>query len=145
MAVDRVRAENREMILWTPAQVAAFLVYARCHLLYTLFYPARASSLRIGELLDLRWNDIEGDRLHVRHTLLKQKGKYTLGYTKTTKGHRVVTLAPDTVAVLEEHRRRQEQEREAVGEAWNHPGHMFTTEVGTYLDQRNVLRTWHRL
>lgn len=145
MAVDRVRAEKREMILWTPEQVAAFLQHAKSHRLYPLFYLATTSGLRIGELLALRWTDLEGDRLHVRHTLPKEKGKWTLGSTKTTKGHRVVTLAPDTVAVLEEHRRRQEQEREAVGEAWNHPGHMFTTEVGTYLDQRNVLRTWHRL
>lgn len=145
IAVDKVRAEKRDMTLWTTAQVGLFLEEAKQHRLYALFYLAITSGLRIGELLALTWDDQKGSTLHVRRNLTKQDGRLVLASTKTSKGQRLVTLATDTLQVLEEHRKRQEAERNLAEDAWRHPGHMFTTEIGTYLDHRNVLRVWHRL
>lgn len=73
------------------------------------------------------------------------EGKYLLAPTKTEKGTRRVPLADDTLAVLRTHRTAQETERELLGEAWEHPEHMFVSVIGSYLDQRNVTTVWHRL
>lgn len=144
-AVDPVKAEKRDMTLWDPGQVEQFLEHAKSHRLYPLFYLAITSGLRIGELLALSWDDLKGNTLHVRHNLTKQNGQLTLATTKTTKGHRFVTIAADTLEVLKTHRQDQEAMKDLLGDAWEHPTHMFTTEIGTYLDHRNVLRVWHRL
>lgn len=144
-AVDKVRVDKRDMTIWTTEQVGAFLEHAKSHKLYALFYLAITSGLRIGELLALSWSDLDGNLLHVRRNLTKQGGTWALASTKTSKGRRVVTLASDTLEALAEHRRNQAADQELVGEGWQRPGHMFTTEIGTYLDHRNVLRTWHGL
>ncbi len=145
IAVERARTEKRDMTIWTTEQVGQFLEQSRQHRLHALFYLAITSGLRIGELLALTWSDLNGSTLRVRRNLTKIEGRLTLATTKTTKGQRLVSLAQDTLAVLEQHRQTQQAEIELVGEGWEHPGHMFTTEIGTFLDNRNVLRVWHRL
>jgi integrase len=47
-----------------------------------------------------------------------------------------------TLEALREHRARQAAERLAA-RVWDDSGHVFTTEIGTPLDGRNVSRTWH--
>jgi len=143
-SVNRVREEKREMTIWTTEQIVQLLDAAKDHRLYPLFYLAITSGIRIGELLALTWDDLKGDTLQVRHNLVKEGGVFSLASTKTSKGRRTVSIASDTRKVLEQHRRKQEMEREVVGDAWQQPGHIFTTQIGTYLDQRNVLRVWHR-
>lgn len=142
---DRVRAEKREMVLWTTEQVKEVVEQAKGHKLFPLFYLALTSGLRIGELLGLAWDDLEGNLLHVRRNLTKQAGVPTLATTKTAKGKRKVTLPDDTLEVLAKHRTQQNSERELVGDGWQHPGHMFTTAIGSFLDYRDVLRVWHRI
>ena len=145
LGVSRARETKREMTLWTPDQVTTFLEKAKAHRLYALFYLAITSGLRIGEILGLQWDDLQNGTFHVRRSLSRVKGKYVLASTKTEKGTRRVPLADDTLAVLEAHRRAQESEQENLGDAWEHPEHMFVSVIGSYLDQRNVTTVWHRL
>lgn len=144
-SVDKASVERAERILWTTEQIGAFLARAEPHSLYPLFYLAITSGLRIGELLALTWDDLQGNRLHVRRNLTKQDGKLTLDSTKTSKGRRIVTLAKDTLDVLADHKTKQASQQAKLGDSWQHSGHMFTTTIGTFLDYRNVLRVWHNL
>lgn len=144
-AVDKARVERAERILWTTEQIGAFLAKAQPHALYPLFYLAITSGLRIGELLALTWDDLQGNRLHVRRNLTKDDGKLMLDTTKTSKGRRIVTLADDTLEVLEGHKAKQASQQAKLGDSWQQPGHMFTTTIGSFLDYRNVLRVWHKL
>jgi integrase len=140
-----VRETKREIDPWKPSEVQCFIDYACGHRLYPLFYLAITSGLRFGELLGLRWEDLQGNTLRVRNNLTKENGQWVLSTPKTSKSVRYVALAEDTLAVLATHRAAQAKEIAYLGEAWEHPNHMFVTEVGTFLDQRNVLRVWHRL
>jgi integrase len=141
----RVRETKQEMRLWEPHETMRFLTYARIHRLYPLFYLAITSGLRLGELLGLRWQDLKGNTLTVRHNLSKQDGKLVLATPKTHQGIRRVALADDTLEILATHRAAQAEEIAYLGDAWEHPHHMFVSEIGTYLDQRNVTRVWHGL
>ena len=109
-----------------------FLAVARPHRLYALFYTAIDTGLRHGELLALRWNDVQSDRRKATAS-------------KTPKGKRVVSLTPATRDVLDLHRERQAAEFSELGEEHGEDGLVFTSEVGTKLDQRNVTRLRHRL
>lgn len=143
--VDRMHTPQREMTLWSVEQTNAFLTAAREDRLYPMFHLALATGMRVGEILGLQWDDLEGDTLHVRRSLNVEAGRPTLAEPKTNRGRRSIALDPDTVTILEEHRQRQAQERQLLGEAWEHPSHMFTTEIGTYLDHSNVRRVWNRI
>ena len=59
------------------------------------------------------------------------------GSTKNDKG-RVLRIAPETVAVLREHRAAQEKQREAVGDRWVETGFVFTKEHGEHLRPRHA-------
>ena len=61
-AVAPLPEQPREMTLWTPEQAARFLDASRDNRLYALFYLDMATGLRRGELLALRWHDIQGRR-----------------------------------------------------------------------------------
>ncbi len=118
-AVDALKHERREMRLWSAAEVSQFLDTAREHRLYALFYVAMSTGLRCGELLGLKWSDLEGSTLHVNRSLGHIRGKLAVSTPKTRKGHRRVALSPDVLEVLAQHRERQNAERAALKSAWS--------------------------
>lgn len=130
--VQSVKETKREQIIWNPEEAIRFLAAARPHRLYALFYVAMATGLRHGELLQLRWEDLEGAILWVRKS-------------KTAKGVRRVSLSPDVVEAFEEHRQRQNGEKAQLGDSWVDPGLVFASAIGTTLNRRNVTRLRHNL
>ena len=139
-ATEPVKEPHREMTLWEPEQAARFLDVARGHRLYAFFYLGMATGLRRGELLGLRWVDIEGSLLHVKQTLVKVGSQLILSTPKTRKGFRTVALSPDVLEVLLLHRQRQDAERTLLGDTWKHPELVFTSEAGTPLNPDNLKR-----
>ena len=144
-AVDRLRETPKEATLWTPEQVRTFLNTAKDHRLYAAFYLMIVTGLRRGEVLGLRWNDLEDDSLRVIQTITVVENKVAFGTPKTERGARRVTLPPDAVEVLAQHRAAQDTEHAKIPEAWEHPELVFTTEIGTPLHPRNFYRTWQGL
>ncbi len=111
--------------------------------LEALYRLAIASGLRQGELLGLRWQDVDrkGSTLSVRHTL--QQGTNTLAEPKTERSRRTIALDEDTVESLRQHRLRQLEDRLAAGSQWQELDHVFATSVGTPIDHRNLVRSFH--
>jgi integrase len=107
-----------------------------------LFRLMLATGLRRGEALGLHWADVDLDagRLRVRWTLTRTSKGLHLGEPKTDKSRRTVPLPRSTVETLRAHRLKQAEERLAAAEAWQEHGLVFTTEIGTPLEPRNVLR-----
>ena len=101
-----------------------------------------STGMRRGELLGLRWQDVGTDTVTIRQTIVPVAGKLTVSTPKTAKGKRRVAVSPDVIAVLTEHRRRQEAESLTVGEAWADSGLVFTTEIGTAIHPDSVKRHW---
>ncbi len=103
---------------------------------------AVSTGLRQGELLGLRWRDIDFDagRLTVAHTLTI--GRRELAEPKTDRARRTLTLGGEPLAALREQRRRQLEERLAVGSRWQDGGFVFTTSHGTPYDAANIRRAF---
>ena len=138
--VDVPAKSKTEMQHLTREQAQVFLASVAGDRLETLYVLVLATGARQGELLGLRWEDVdlEADRLAVRHTLSRIDG--TLGEPKTARGKRTVPLPPFVVASLREHRRHQLEQRLAAGRRWTDGGYVFTTRTGTALHSKNVLR-----
>jgi integrase len=122
-------------------QARRFLEAVEHDRLRALYVVTLTTGLRRGEVLALRWDDIDLDRglLSVRRSLRKVPGGWDFGEPKTRSSRRVVKLPDIAVHALKAHRLNQLEERLAAP-AWLDPTLVFATQVGTPLDGRNLLR-----
>jgi integrase len=109
---------------------------------------ALATGLRIGELLALRWPDIdfETGRLSVRRTVQRITGKgLVFGATKTHRSGRAVTLGESTFKALLEHHASQAALIASSGDAYNDLGLIFAQPLGDPYDPGRVSRAFRKL
>jgi integrase len=116
-SADPPRKQTRERQAWTAEQLAAFLRHVKGDRLYAAYHLAAMTGMRRGEVLGLRWRDLDLDagRLTVVQTLIVVGPDYEFGTPKTARGRRSLALDPGTVAVLRDHREAQELERHYLG------------------------------
>jgi integrase len=128
------RVEHREIEAWDAPQVRAFLDGIRGHRLEALFTVAVVTGLRQGELLGLRWSDVDlsAGTLTVRHALQCVDGRLQLVETKTPRSRRTVPLPELALRAL-----RTAQDGPIVGT------HLFTTPSGGPLYPNAVLREFY--
>ncbi|MFI1702798.1 tyrosine-type recombinase/integrase [Streptomyces griseoruber] len=130
----------------TADEARKFLAATSGHRLQSLFELALHTGLRKGELLGLRWEDLDLDRgtAAVRRTLQRTStGGLTTLPTKTRASERRIALSARCLQSLKHH--REQQQREAAGTAWQHKGHVFTTAQGRPIDPTNLTRAFNTL
>ena len=96
-------ARAPEMAWWRPEDTSAFLAATAGSELGALFHVAAMTGMRRGELLGLRWSDVDlaRARLTVLRQLTSTDYQVRIGEPKTARGRRTIDLDPNTVAVLE--------------------------------------------
>ena len=143
--VDPPRAQDHEIRPLTPEEARRLIDAAVDDRLQALYLTALATGLRQGELLALRWLDVdlETRRLSVRHTLARVDGRLVLLEPKTERSRRTLVLPEVAVTALRAHRTRQRMERLVAGSRWHDTGHVFTTTVGTPIEAARVTRAFH--
>ena len=107
-----------------------------------LYVLAITTGLRRGELLGLRWDDVDLERgmLRVGRSLGREGGRLKLGETKNRRGRRQVNLTLRTVNALKAHRKRQLEERMRLVGTYEDRGLVFSTSVGTPVDPDNLVK-----
>ena len=120
-------------------QARRILEVARGNRLEALYVLAVTAGLRIGELLGLKWEDINLDieTLRVRRTKSQAKTGPTFTTPKNGKG-RHLRLTRQAVEALKSHKATQNVERLKLGDLWEDNGLVFCTHAGKPLDFRNV-------
>jgi len=116
--VDAPRVREEEIEILTAGEMQRVLEILREKPLYAITALALASGLRRGELLALRWQDInlDGAHLHVERALEETKrGGLAFKPPKTRHGRRTVTLPLPTIAMLHEHWKTQQEHRLRFG------------------------------
>lgn len=126
------RVPSRELNVWTAPQLRTFLEYVRTDRLYAGWMIACTTGMRRGEILGLRWKDVDlqGGRLSVTQTVVLVDGKPIISQPKTDRSSRRLALDPVTVAALKSYRRSQAEEKLAWGPAYQDTGLVFTREDG---------------
>lgn len=122
----------------TKDQAQQFLLAAKGHKLEGLLTLALATGMRRGELLGLRWQDvnIEDHSLQVRRTMARLgKEGVVESQPKTQKSKRKIVLPQFVVEVLKQHHIHQLETRIRVGTAWEENGLVFPNGFGRFLDQ----------
>src|SRR5215213_11827157 len=107
--VDPPKVHTQEVTPLTREEARRLLNTVRGDRLEALYVVALHTGLRQGELLALRWEDVDIEEkvLIVRRTITKDGGKLLIGPTKTAKGRRTVKLTRDAAEALREHLARQ--------------------------------------
>jgi integrase len=120
-------------VVLTPVQAMQVLNAIEDGSLRRLATVAMHTGLRQGELLGLRWEDIdlEQRKLHVRHALQRLARNYQLVETKSASSRRVVPLTPAAAEALHDERREQ-REAQLRAKLWRTPiaDLCFTTTTG---------------
>ena len=100
------------------------------------------TGLRSGELCGLKWRDVDlaAGSLHVRQQAQRTREGWTFTEPKTGAGRRSVTLPTVAIDALKVHRVSQNEERLALGPAWDDLDLVFANERGRPLERQNVLR-----
>lgn len=147
-AVDRPRVEQTETQILSEEQARQLLAIASGSLYETVFCLALISGMRKGELLGLKWSDLDltkGTILVQRQLQLVKPEGYILVPPKTKAGKRQIKLGQGMLAKLENHRRNQEALKAAAGDKWKENNLIFTSSIGTYMDQSRVHKEFKRL
>ncbi|MCX8073049.1 MAG: site-specific integrase, partial [Candidatus Binatia bacterium] len=144
-AVSPPRVTRYKVEPLTADEARRFLEAVRGSPEETLFALTIALGLRLGEVLGLRWEDIDLEErtLSVRYQL-QSRGSKTLTEPKSERSRRMLPLPSFLVEVLRVHRKRQRQMRLLAGSRWKDTRFVFTTTVGTPMDPRRVGRLFHR-
>jgi integrase len=139
-AVEAPRPTPKEIQPLDSQQVKALLEATQGNPLEALYALAVSTGLRQGELLALRWDDVdlEGGLVRVRRTLLRNRGHLLVGEPKTKKSRRTVRLTGTTIAALRAHLARQVDWMERLGDLYEDNGLVFTTERGTLINPTNL-------
>ncbi|MEU7180981.1 MULTISPECIES: site-specific integrase [Streptomyces] len=144
--VEAPKVDTYEGQLWTLEQTLAFILAARRDPLYAAFMLAVGLGLRRGEIVGLRWQDIDLDSrtVQIRKQRQRVRGEY---YEDDTKNRRKRTLPLPLlcVAPLRWQRLRQAAMRDKAGAGWHESDLVFTTRTGQPVEGSNVLRSFHRL
>jgi integrase len=108
--------------------------------LEALYVLAVTTGLRQGELLGLKWEDVdlEAGTLQVRRTLTTAKNGPTLSAPKTRGSRRSVKLPQTASDALRSHLDRQLGEIDRAGNLWRENGLIFASETGGPLSRQHV-------
>ena len=109
--VTKPRVEYKETTVLSPQQVALFLEAANGTRYEALFVLAVFTGMRQGEILGLRWRDVDLSQgvIYVRHSLQRIDGHFQLVEPKSIKSRRVIALAERVGDALRRHRVRQDE------------------------------------
>jgi integrase len=110
--------------------------------LFPAIFTAACLGLRRGEVMALRWEDIDLEKniLRVRRSLSINEAKPVLGDLKTRHSKRDIPLPLSLKNLLLLHQERQKLERERAETAWHDTGAIFATETGDYTHPFNLKR-----
>ena len=143
------RPPRREIKILNKDEIGALLATAKetSSELYLPVLVAVTTGLRRGELLGLRWTDLDlkAGVLTVNQSVERIGGKITYKAPKTATSRRLITLAAVTVEKLQEHRLAQTKERLKFGLGRDPRGLVFTRPDGQPLDPDSLSRDFPRL
>jgi integrase len=136
------RVSRGEMDFLRPEEARKFLSAAPVRW-YPFFLTAISTGLRLGELLAMKWGNLDwaSERYFVRETLSRARYAYEGGFTspKTEGSAQSVDLTAACLDALRDHHQRQAEEKLKVGEDYGDLDLVFATPKGTPLDQKNIV------
>ncbi len=134
------RTAPKEMQALSADEARKLLKAAGEDRLEALYVLAIHTGMSQGELLALRWQDVDLENAvaSVRRTLTRSGGRVMFGEPKTKKSRRSIRLTPQAVEALRAHLKRQLRDIEILGDRYQDQGLVFTTDTGAPINPSNL-------
>jgi integrase len=146
--VDPPRIPHHEMQALTPEEAKQVLAAAEGDPLEALFRLAIAGGLRQGELLALRWPQVDLDHSVVRVIAgLEQRRGHApvVAQPKSARSRRQVDIGAATVEALRSHKAQAIEAALAEGHTYDRNGFVFSQPDGRPLTMSIVYKAWLKL
>jgi integrase len=150
VSVDPPRVEDdneAQIIREDEIRVVLDALRKRDATLYMIATVALATGMRRGELLALRWRDLDldGGRIRVEQSLEQTKAGLRFKSPKTKHGRRTITIPPAVVSDLRAHWKALQEQRLALGVGRSAPDDLvFTTVDGSPHKPNTISSDWLR-
>ncbi len=130
------KLEHREMKTLPVEQLTSFLREAKESGVFEMYYIELATGLRRGELLGLKWEDLDLQQgsLRVQRQVARINGEIVEAPLKTKNSYRTLPLSADAVEVLKEQRRKNSTST-----------YVFPSPTGGPISPDSVLHMLHRV
>ena len=144
---DAPNDERKRPKVLTPQEARRLLDAVRGERFEALYHIALTLGLRQGELLGLRWHDVDlaAGTIRIEQTVKMVRGKLIIQAPKTHRSRRTLPLPPTLIDQLHQHRMRQRVEQAQAGDRWQDHDLVFASMVGTPTSPRNLLRSFWRI
>ena len=125
--------KRNEIKAWDIDQLVTFLGAIAPHRLSPAFFLAAHTGMRRGEVLGLRWRDLDLDanRVAVRQALVSVAYEVSISDVKTGTSRRTIDIDADVVGVLRDWFKTRTEEREGTEPAADDL--VFTKDDGSWL------------
>lgn len=145
--VKPTRPDKREIKILDKREITALLKAARDTNLYVPVLLAVTTGIRRGELLGLRWRDVDlkASTLTVNQAMQRTRGELEFKAPKTKTSRRAITLPSATVEALQAHLKAQLEKRMKLGLGRDPHGLVFTRADGRPFDPDSLSKAFDRL
>lgn len=143
-SVEPPRPVPKEMRPLSPTEARSLLEAARGERFEALYVLAVTTGMRQGELLALKWQDVdvENATVSVQRTLTRDGGRVTIGEPKTKKSRRSIRLTSQATEALKQHLGRQLRDVEILGDRYDDRGLVFATSTGAPVNPSNLRKRY---
>ncbi|MCU1398450.1 MAG: Integrase, partial [Acidimicrobiales bacterium] len=130
-AADPPKGASPEMKVWSSDQLRTFSQSVATHRWSAVWSLMATTGMRRGEVLGLRWTDVDLDArtVRVQSTRIRYRSTIATSTPKTARGNRTIAVGPAIVAALRAWKRQQTAERLLVGEAWSDVDGLIVTNI----------------
>ncbi|MGE7975550.1 tyrosine-type recombinase/integrase [Bacillus cereus] len=140
------KGDKDELTVWNEQEVKLFLKAAQDSRYAIVFHMALVTGMRQGELLGLRWKDVDLEKGHLTISqTLSHDGKTFLLGGKTKSSLRKILLPASTIAKLKKHRAVVLKEKLSQSEEYQDNDLVMCTPSGTPINPANVRRSLNAL
>jgi len=140
--------KKEEMRIWSYQEVHSFLNNCEEEWHKIVFHLALYTGMRRGEILGLKWSDINFDKknISVNRSLAFVPGQgYLLSTLKTKNAKRQITISAQLADMLFLHKKKQEEVNTLFSGGYNDQELVICSHLGTIQDPQNVLRVMKRI
>ena len=146
-AVDPPHPSRKDMATLAPEDIPCLLRAAQETPYHNLFFTALHTGLRLGELLALRWSDVNLvlASLSVVRTLYRRSTGYVIKEPKSPHSRRSVALSPSLALLLRQHKAEQAAQRVLLGSTLADSDSVFAHTDDAPLDPSTVSHAFARI
>ena len=144
-AVVQPKLVRKEMKVLSDTQVRNLLLASKGTRYEALFQIAVTTGLREGEILGLKWSDVDWKSKQIQVVRQAQRiNKVGLVFSepKSAAGRRCIQLGVSMMDKLREHMELQNLERQFQGDKWIENDLIFPSTIGTLKDPRNLIKVF---